>query len=289
MPLIIFTGYPSSGKTTWANKLREYLQHRIQQAKTENTIGYNYTISYHSDETLGIQHSTYYDSNLEKLARGSQISAIKRDISRNNIVILDTLCYIKGFRYQLHCESKGQATPQAVIHIIAPIEQCIQWNNSKEVNKWDENLIKQLEMRYEEPNSSNRWDSPLFEIISEDNTEVRVFDEIWDSIVLKKSIIPNAATLVKATSGNTFIQELDKKTQDVILKVIQQQQLTTGGDVIIDKENNCIVNLPFESVSISQLQRIRRTYINLNRMRAVETTRIIPMFVDYLNKSLNNE
>ncbi|EMG48640.1 hypothetical protein G210_0761 [Candida maltosa Xu316] len=234
MPLVIFTGFPSSGKTKWAKTLQTELETRIAKAKEASEPGHNYTVTYHSDETLGIDHDIYNDSNKEKLARGSQISAVKRDLSRNNIVILDALSYIKGFRYQLFCEAKGNVTPHCVIHVIAPIEKCIEWNETQ-TNKWDPNLMKQLEMRYEEPNSETRWDSPLFTVLSQDPSETLPMDEIWNALVLKKAPPPNAATLVKATSGNSFLQELDKKTQEVVSKILQQQQIIVG-DVVIDKD-----------------------------------------------------
>ena len=72
----------------------------------------------------------------------------------------------------------------------------------------------------------------------------------------EKAAPPNAATLVKPTSGNSFLQELDKKTQEVVSKILQQQQITPG-DVVIDK--NLVVAIPTGTASTAQLQRIRRS------------------------------
>lgn len=106
--------------------------------------------------------------------------------------------------------------------------------------------------------------------------------------MLKRAPPPNAATLVKPTSGNNYLQELDKLTSEVISKIVQHQQLTsTGGLVVIDPKQNLMVEIPAETVSIAQLQRIRRTFVALNRMRSIDTERIAGMFVDYVNKSLN--
>lgn len=264
---------------------------RISDAKNSNSPGYNYSIVYHSDETLGISHDTYKDLQKEKLARGAQISAVKRDLSRSNFVILDSLAYIKGFRYQLFCEAKGLQTPHCVIHVMNPTEKCIEWNNSSdEGSRWDDDVIRQLAMRYEEPNSDTRWDLPLFTVVSDYEKEVLPVDEIWDALVLKRPPPPNAATVVKATSGNDFLQELDKQTLAVVSKVTQHQQIvSTGGDVLIDKEGGLYVELPLNSVSLAQLQRIRRTFIGLNRMRTVDVERITALFVEYMNGSLNND
>lgn len=289
MPLITFCGLPCSGKTTWAKKLASSLEQKILDAQTDNAPGHNYKVIYHSDETLAIPHETYKESNLEKNARGTQMSAVKRDLSRSTIVILDTLSYIKGFRYQLFCEAKGVVTPHCVVQVMNPVAKCIEWNR-KHDNPWDEEDIHQLEMRFEEPNADTRWDSPLFTLVSDYENEKLPLDEIWDALVLKRPPPPNAATLVKPTSGNNYLQELDKKTQDVISKMIQHQQLSAvGGEVIIDASQGAVIQMPATSVSIAQLQRIRRTFVSLNRMRSIDADRITSVFVDYMNRSLNSD
>ncbi|KAI3403793.1 KTI12 [Candida oxycetoniae] len=286
MPLVVVTGYPCSGKTTWAKRLKSELERRILAAKANSDPGYNYKVTYYSDETFGITHDVYGDSTKEKIARGSQISAVKRDLSKNNIVILDSMAYIKGFRYQLYCESKGMATSHCVLHVIAPLDKCLEWNAKvAQQVQWDVDIMKQLQMRYEEPNRDAKWDSPLFEVTHMEG-DLLPMDEIWNALVLKKAPVPNAATTIQSTSDNSFLQELDRRTHEVISTVLQQQQLT-GGRVQIDKD--LIVTIPMGTASTAQLQRIRRSFISLNRMRTIERDRIIPFFVDYLDRSLNNE
>ncbi|ODV83667.1 hypothetical protein CANARDRAFT_29884 [[Candida] arabinofermentans NRRL YB-2248] len=297
MPLIVVVGYPSAGKTTWSTKLKQAFEDKINSLEP-NEVGSNLKCILHTDESLGISHSMYNESITEKSARGLQISAVKRDISKNNIVILDTLNYIKGFRYQLHCESKQYSTTYCVIQIITPSEICFEWNSKRldTENKWDENLLKALIMRFEEPNGQNRWDSPLIPI-SYDDLDLP-FDDIWESIVLKKGSKPNHATLLKPAIGINFLQALDKLTSDVVNQIVQFQNLNNpiGGEILIKngdynqkQEEKLYVHMPSTSVSIAQLTRIRRTYVTLNRMRTVDNDRIIPLFVDYLNSNLNSD
>lgn len=284
MPLIVFTGFPSSGKSTWAQKLKQSFEDRIS-GLSNGEAGSNMKVILHSDESLGIPHNQYKESVTEKSLRGTQMSAVKRDLSRSNIVILDSPLYIKGFRYQLHCDAKLLSTTYCVVHVITPSTVCFEYNDTR-LDKWDDDLLKQMIMRYEEPNNQNRWDSPLFNVAY--NDETLPFNEIWDAIVMAKTQKPNNATVLKPATGLNFLTQLDKLTSEVINKIYQFQQLqSVGGEVLI--EDDSYVYMPPTTVSIAQLQRFRRTYINLNRMRTVDTDRIKPLFVEYLNNALSNE
>ena len=46
------------------------------------------------------------DSLLEKPARGTLFSAMQRHMGRDIILIVDSLNYIKGFRYQMYCAAR---------------------------------------------------------------------------------------------------------------------------------------------------------------------------------------
>lgn len=289
MPLVIFSGFPSSGKSTWANKLAKELEDKIKTLKP-NEEGYNMKVILHSDESLGIKREMYRESNSEKSARAIQMSAIKRDISKNNIVILDSMSYNKGFRYQLFCECKSAFTSNCLIQIICPINKCFELNSNKlnKSDKWDEDLLKQMIARFEEPDGTKRWDSPLITISFDD--ENLPLNEIWQILVLNKAPKPNLATILKPSVGSNYLQQLDKLTNLVINEIIGYQQIDSFGKLkiknIIDN-SNCYVELPNNQISTASLQRLKRNFINLNRVRNVDPDRIIPLFTEYLTNNLN--
>ncbi|QPG73169.1 hypothetical protein FOA43_000475 [Brettanomyces nanus] len=294
MPLILFVGYPSSGKTRFARKLCEQLKQKISSLNlTEPGAGMKVIL--HNDETLRINHQMYKESTSEKAARGEQMSAVKRDLSKNNIVILDGLNYIKGFRYQLFCETKNLSTTYCVIQVIAPNSVCFQWNQDRpETDRWDSSLVKELIMRFEEPDGRNRWDSPLIPI-SYDDEEVP-FDDVWTSVILKKPPKPNQSTFLKPAAASDYLQELDRLTSKVVDSVIQYQNLNQiGGKVLIKAKNertdaqSIYINMPAVNVSIAQLQRLRRTYVSMNRMRSIDNQSIIPLFVQFIDHALNTD
>lgn len=51
-------------------------------------------------------HNDALDSRSEKIARATLFTAVQRHISRDTILIIDALNYIKGFRYQLYCAAR---------------------------------------------------------------------------------------------------------------------------------------------------------------------------------------
>ncbi|KAK3944278.1 protein kti12 [Diplogelasinospora grovesii] len=126
LTLIIITGLPTSGKSTRAAQLYSYLSERIaSQQQPDNNKKYRLHLI--SDQTQNISRTVYDLSQLpahvrsanasEKDARAAIYGAVKRVLSPRDIVVLDGLNYIKGWRYQLYCEAKNMSTPHAVLQV----------------------------------------------------------------------------------------------------------------------------------------------------------------------------
>ncbi|KAK8066159.1 hypothetical protein PG997_012906 [Apiospora hydei] len=339
MPLIMVTGFPTSGKSTRAKQLYSYLDNRIKE--TSNGAAPKYRLHLISDQTLSISRSVYDLSTLpahtrsanasEKDARATIYGAVKRVLSDKDIVILDGLNYIKGWRYQLHCESKAVRTPSCLLQIGCPTDK------AKEVNQ--ERLRKQQEaesagqdpvqsspedeseapyapenwenlvFRYEEPNAMTRWDSPLFTLLWDDDEEQtkQTFNSLWDAIAGegRKIVKPNQATVQRGRdAGGDYLYILDRETQDVVKRILDQQSEEGGDEIRLPKDpsqtggDELVVELPAgKKTGLPQLQRMRRAYMNLNRggigLELVGnlsgSARIRDSFVRYLNDAFERE
>lgn len=135
MPLILITGLPTSGKSTRAAQLYDYLTERIVAESSSSSASTSSKFRLHliSDQTLSISRSVYdldpahtpvhvRSANAsEKDARAALYGAVKRVLSPRDIVILDTLNYIKGWRYQLYCEAKNVQTPFGLVQVGCPV------------------------------------------------------------------------------------------------------------------------------------------------------------------------
>ncbi|KAH7037839.1 chromatin associated protein KTI12 [Microdochium trichocladiopsis] len=344
MPMIIVSGFPTSGKSTRARQLYQYLEERIAAATTTGTTP-KYRLHLISDQSLSIHRSVYDLSSVpahvrsanasEKDARATIYGAVKRVLSDKDIVILDGLNYIKGWRYQLHCEAKAMRTPSCILQIGCSKDK------SKEVN--DARLRRQAEQlsaagtdlaaaaddggggaatdpeapyepanwenlvfRYEEPNPMTRWDSPLFPVIWEDDADQarKVFEQLWDAIAGegRKIIKPNQATEQRSRdAGGDYLYTLDRETQDVVKRILDQQSDEGGDEISISRGDSgaeaLVVELPAgKKVGLPQLQRLRRAYLALNRggiglesVKNMGPPQIRESFVGYLNDAFEKD
>jgi protein KTI12 len=112
--LVLISGYPSSGKTTRALQLKDFFESKIASGTADARVS-KLRVHLINDQSLGVSRSVYHTAKAEKDARAEEYSAVKRVLSRDDIVIADGPNYIKGFRYQLYCEAKAVQTPNCVV------------------------------------------------------------------------------------------------------------------------------------------------------------------------------
>lgn len=103
MALITISGYPSSGKTRRAEQIKNHLETRLQDSAY---IGPKLKVAVLSDDSLNIDRGAYNDGCAEKPARGALFTALQRQMGADTILIVDSLNYIKGFRYQMYCAAR---------------------------------------------------------------------------------------------------------------------------------------------------------------------------------------
>lgn len=107
MPLIIVSGFPCSGKTTYCKQLELYLiSQGIKKIKIINEESENI------NKQIG-----YKDAANEKKTRGALKSAVDHALDVEFFVILDSMNYIKGYRYELFCISRSLRTPHCCIWV----------------------------------------------------------------------------------------------------------------------------------------------------------------------------
>lgn len=61
----------------------------------------------------------FVDLKAEANTRATLKAAVERHITRDVVVILDSMNYIKGYRYELFCISRAAATTRVTVSILA--------------------------------------------------------------------------------------------------------------------------------------------------------------------------
>lgn len=76
-------------------------------------------------------------------------------------------------------------------------EQCREWNKLREGDdRYSDETLENLFLRYEEPSSMVRWDSPLFTLLwSDESIPQSTLDALWDAVDKGKVSNPNSGTV----------------------------------------------------------------------------------------------
>jgi len=193
MPLIVIAGKPCTGKTTFANLLVAALRERGSAVQLVN------------EETLQITKAAgYATSTSEKATRGAIKSRTDHHLTAETYVVVDSLNYIKGFRYELHCSARTFRTPQCVVWVACADTTADVWNETRVKeggDGYEAKIMDDLRMRFEAPNEANRWDSPLFRVcLSADVTSADVTTGAGDAVIADAGAVAGVASALQGIS-----------------------------------------------------------------------------------------
>lgn len=284
MPLITIAGIPLSGKTQRANEVKAFLEKYMSLNSTNIK-----SVIIVNDESLSIdKKEAYRDANTEKNARGTLLSAVERHLTRDDIVICDSLNYIKGFRYQLYCVARGIGTPCCTLFCGLDLDSALQRNNT--LKKYDENMFENICSRFEEPDGRNRWDAPLLIVIPQDpqlTYESDICKKMVDAVILKKAPPPNLSTVTTPLLETNYLHEFDKTTTAVVDTLVEAQKEGRRGYIKVPN-SKVGVCLPGRNVTLAEFRRIKRQFMNINKTHTMlDMETVTTTFAEYLNTTLS--
>ncbi|XP_057744165.1 protein KTI12 homolog [Arachis stenosperma] len=299
MALVVICGQPCSGKSKAALCLAESLK--------ESEVKYQVRIideaSFHLD-----RNESYANMPSEKNLRGVLRSEVDRSVAKDNIIIVDSLNSIKGYRYELWCLARAAGIRYCVVYCDVEENNCRKWNEERRAKgeaNYNDTIFDDLVRRFERPDSRNRWDAPLFELWPHrdgiDKSSAAILDAVSyltkkvDSKTRDVKILqPTIATQTSRFSDANSLYELDKATQEVTNTIAEAQSQSLGGPLVgisVGKDLP-IINIS-RPVGLPELRRMRRTFIKLTGQTSLsgppppsDADSAKRMFIDYLNREL---
>ncbi len=176
MPLVLIVGRPSSGKTTVACQIRASIERASPGLKVD--------VIDDAPNATQTKSDLYRDSKQEKMTLGSLRSGVERRIHKSNVLIVDSLNMIKGYRYELWALARQAGTRCCVVSIETGAETCKAWNAARDPEeRYEDAVMDDLVGRMERPDSKWRWESPLFSLYPDREQETaddvaRVCEEV---------------------------------------------------------------------------------------------------------------
>ncbi|OSX66085.1 hypothetical protein POSPLADRAFT_1133046 [Postia placenta MAD-698-R-SB12] len=285
MALVTISGYPSSGKTRRAEQIRNHLETRLQDSAY---IGPKLKVAVLSDDSLNIDRGAYNDGRAEKLARGALFTALQRQMGADTILIVDSLNYIKGFRYQMYCAARESRLRVCTVYVLATPELCREWNTVREDGRaYLPETLDSLLLRFEEPSSMVRWDSPLITVPWTD--EDVPADDIWKAVTEGNVKPPNAGTQAVPKAPTDALRALESTTAAMVSAFMAEQSIPmgSGGSITLPLSGTLRprITIPPRNVTLAELQRLKRQFVTVHK-KAITLGTIEKGAVDWSEESI---
>lgn len=258
MALVTIVGYPCSGKSRRSAQLASAFEARLSDP---NYTGPTLKLITVSDDSLHVPRSVYDDSVAEKSGRANLFAAVTRSLAADTIVICDSVNYIKGFRYQMYCAAREAHARVCTIHVASPPDKCRGWHEERGERSYRPTTFDNLIMRFEEPSSMVRWDSPLFTI---PHDEAPPFDAIWSSITTGVKKPPTAAVTIRSKPPTGTLQTLTATTSTIINSLLAHVNTSPTASTFPvpapPASGQLLLRLPMRRVALPEMQRLKRQF-----------------------------
>jgi len=112
-----------------------------------------------------------------------------------------------------------------------------------------------------------RWDSPLFTVLWSDESLPN--ESIWEAITKGTIKPPNSGTLNIAKAPTDALHNLERTTTSMVSAIMTERAAgeSMGGPVKLTLNGgiNPVISLPERSITLSELQRLKRQFVAIHR------------------------
>jgi protein KTI12 len=234
------------------------------------------------------------------------------------VLLFDSLNLIKGFRYEIWALARQIGTRCCVVSLETGAETCRAWNAARpEEDRYEEKVMEDLVGRLERPDSMRRWESPLFSVYPERQSEEEV-DALCEAVArycigadgnegrdaggggrrphqqpMAKvgDLTPAMSTAQKKLAPTNLLHDIDKDVQAAIKRIVDAQTLAGGAPAgIISFGPGMPILNATRPISMVELRRWKRMFVKMvtNTMFADgRPDQITALFVQYASEQIH--
>jgi len=175
----------------------------------------------------------------------------------------------------MYCAAREQKVRVATVFVVAQPEHCKAWNAAREDGRaYPPATLDNLIVRFEEPSSMVRWDSPLFTILWTEE-DVPALD-IWRAVTEGFVKPPNAGTTAVPIAPSDALHNLEHVSTSTVTAIMADQAASQGGSggsvttLSLPMSNpqehvKVRITLPARNLTLSEMQRHKRQFVHLHK------------------------
>ncbi len=206
--LICLAGLPASGKSIFANELREILEKKFTNFKVKIID---------PDKIRQTITQNKFDHKKEHLVREKNLQIIKRELKKRSVVISDDLNYYSSMRHDLKKIADELDVNFFIIHISTPLEVCLKWNE-KRGKPIPNKIIKRISKKFDDFNKYN-WDTPyaiynMNQTLDLNDSLINFANRIHLNVKQSKKIFERETEF--RHDSNLYKEKLDKITRNYV-------------------------------------------------------------------------
>jgi protein KTI12 len=269
----------------------------------------------------------YRDGMREKMTLGSLRSSVERRLGRNTVLLFDSMNLIKGFRYEIWALARQVGTKCCVVSVETGAATCKEWNARRaDDQRYEEEVMEDLVERLERPDSIRRWESPLFSLYPDRQSEDeirRVCEEVARYCCgLQNSRAPNGdpddeggrtscssgepfkqqkvgnltpamATAAKTLAPTNLLHAIDKEVQSAIKEIVAAQTLSGGappGVIRFDGGSDMPILNATRHLTPAELRRWKRMFVKMITNTTFQEKRpeqVKALFIQYVSEQIH--
>ncbi|KRY37471.1 Uncharacterized protein T01_3882 [Trichinella spiralis] len=274
MSLVVITGYPCSGKTMLARVLKNALS---------AAEGNNKQVLHISDDDFPSFHRSIYEKPYEEgQLRSFLKSEVVKNLKADTIVIIDSLNYLKSFRYELYCAAKAAQVSYFLIrcgnngwrssffNMIRPQEM-----------RYKLTTVHDLVNRYELPEDRNKWDQIQYTFCLMEELVSECVDKVCPLILQGKKLTSNRSTEAQPLASAQFLSELDLLTSAINTAIQERLSENPIGEGDQDEKALFTVEGVDEAIKLKHfftaqfLADVKRQFFAYVRMHPIEDVKVL--------------